>query len=340
MPPEEDIPSRTEEVSISEPGVSVAEATRLPEGDTPPDMPEARRQEGRTESKAEAYDFRNRLLIAPGDLRKLRQHQERFTDALGSRLTLLLRMEATLKLVKLQTISYRTLARNWRNPTHLTQFKLDPLKGLSVIEVPPSLASCMVDRLMGGPGRPAEGAQELSEVERALLEQAVMLILGEWCVQWNRIKELKPVLLGSETDGNFVNAAAADATMLVLGLQTRIGECEDQILVGFPFTTVEPLIQQITRQPEQPPVAAASPVAPSRWNPVLDDVCIPVAAQWEGLELAARQILNLKVGDVLQLDPQCAQQVKVRLGDHVRFNARLGTAGGQLAVELTGKLKL
>jgi flagellar motor switch protein FliM len=321
MSPDDEIPSSPDAVSLTDSDAPVAEsAVAAPPAPT-----------------AQPYDFRNRLLISPGDLRKLRQHQEGFADALASRLTLLLRLEFTVKLARLQTISYRSFARSWRNPSHLTLFKLDPLKGVCVVEMPPPLASGIVDRLMGGPGQLADPAQEMSEIERALLEQAVVLILGEWCGRWSRTRELKPVVLGYETDGNFVHAAAADASMLVLSLDAQMGECVEQIHIAFPYSTVEPLIQQITRQPEPAP-AATPPPAPSRWNAVLDDVCIPVAAHWEGLELAARQVLNLKVGDVLQLDPRCAQEVKVRLGDQVRFNARLGTTGGQWAVELTAKL--
>ncbi len=251
---------------------------------------------------------------------------------------MLLRLEFFLKLGRVQTISYRSFTKSWRNPSHFTLFKLDPLRGVSVLEIQPALASAIVDRLMGGPGNPADPAQEMSEIERALLEQAVTVILGEWSASWTRIKELRPALLGYETNGSFVQTAAPDTTMIVFSLEARLGECAEEIQIGIPYATIEPLIQQLTREPEPTMTAAPAP-APGMWNPAFNDVCIPVAAEWEGLELAARQVLNLKVGDVVKLDPHSSQQVKVRLGDIARFSARLGTVGGQWAVELTGKVK-
>ena len=62
-------------------------------------------------------------------------------------------------------------------------------------------------------------------------------------------------------------------------------------------------------------------------------------AEWEGLELSAREILRLEVGDVLQINPQLARQVTVRLGELAKFNGRLGTVAGHWAVQLTQPLK-
>jgi flagellar motor switch protein FliM len=57
------------------------------------------------------------------------------------------------------------------------------------------------------------------------------------------------------------------------------------------------------------------------------------------MEIPARDVLHLKVGDVLQVSLQLAQQVCVRVGELSKFNGRLGTAGGNWAVELTQVLK-
>ena len=51
--------------------------------------------------------------------------------------------------------------------------------------------------------------------------------------------------------------------------------------------------------------------------------------------MTARQILALKVGDVLPLDLQRTQQINVRVADMLKFQGRPGTLAGQWAVELT-----
>lgn len=283
------------------------------------------------------YDFRNPMLLAPRELRKLRLHQEEFAGALAARLSVYLRLEFSLKLTGLQTVAYGKWAQSWSNPSHLTLFKMEPLRGVSILEIPPRLGLSIVDRLMGGPGQPPDSAQEMSEIENALLDQAVHLILGEWCAHWSKVKELKPVLLGCETNGKFIQTAPPETMMLVILLEARIGSCVEPMQIGFPYASLEILIRQLTRGADLVSDALAQPAAKTacKWNPCFDDVRVPLVAEWQGLELSVRDILALKVGDVLQINRQCAQQVQVRLAEHPKFNGRLGTVAGNWAVELT-----
>jgi flagellar motor switch protein FliM len=287
------------------------------------------------------YDFRNPMLLSPREMRKLRLHQEDFVEALAARLSLHLRLEFSLKLIGLQTVACQKLSASWANPSNLTLFKLEPLRGISILEITPQLGLGMVDRLMGGPGQAGDAAQEMSEIERALLEQTVQLLLEEWCAHWLKIKELKPVILGYETNGRFVQTAPPETIMLAVALEAGMGESTGRIQIGIPFVSMEPLVRQLSRGadtvPAPAPVAAAAP-AP-RWNKSFDDVNVPVTAEWQGLALTAREVLALKIGDVLQLDPKCLQQINVRLADQPKFQGRPGAVAGQWAVELTQQIR-
>jgi flagellar motor switch protein FliM len=304
-----------------------------------PDVPGAAASAPDKEN-ADACDFRNPVLLPPATMRKLRADQEEFVNELASRLSLYLRLEISLKLARIQTISCQKLAHGWTNPTYLALFKLEPLRGVSVFEMPPRLGLCMVDRLMGGPGRASEHTAEISEIERVLLEQVMQLILGEWCGRWTKVKELRAVLLGHESNPRFVQVAAPETMMFVLSLQVGIGECTEKIQISIPFAPLELLIHQLTKGAETLPdaavPAAARPAPP--WNPAFSDLCVPVTAEWHATDMAARDVLALKPGDVIRMDPQSAGQITLHLGGTPRFQGRPGTVAGKWAVELTRTL--
>ena len=279
-------------------------------------------------------DFRESMLLSPRAQRKLRLRQEEFVTALAARLSLLLRMEFALKLRKFQTITYRAFATTWRTPTHLSLFKLEPLRGVCLLEFPLRLGAAVVDRLMGGAGRPPENLQTMSEIERVLLEQAVQVILSEWAGNWHGIGELKPVVLGYESNGHYVQTAPADTNMLVLVLDATLGECVETIQMGFPYAALEPMIQKLTVDAESAAPVANAPEVP-RWNPCLDEVCLAVTAELPVAKLTARQVLGLKVGDMLPLDPHSSQKVQLCLGGEIKFTGRLGTVADTWAVEIT-----
>ena len=105
--------------------------------------------------------------------------------------------------------------------------------------------------------------------------------------------------------------------MIALTMEARIGECVEQFQIGFPYTTLEPLLQELglklNPQAEEKAAAVAKAVAHPKWNHDLADVRVPVTAEWPGMELAARSLARLKVGDVLPLPMEFASQIELRL---------------------------
>jgi flagellar motor switch protein FliM len=323
----------TPEVSASEVEqllATVASPAALNPAASPLPMP------GQGSSDTQMYDFRNPMLLGPRELRKLRSQQEEFASALAARLSLYLRLEVSFKLAGLHTIPYERLAESWANPTHLTLFKLEPLRGIAILEVPPRLGLSLVDRLMGGPGQAPDPVPEITDLERALLEQVVQIILSEWCSHWSATKELKPVVLGHENNGRFVQTAPAETIMLVLSLEVKMGQSTDRIQMGLPFVPLEAMIRQMTQGADALADAAAPAARPvPTWKPAYEDICVPLTAEWQGLELSVAEVLALKPGDVVKLDAMSSQQIILRVGELPRFQGRSGTIAGKWAVELT-----
>jgi flagellar motor switch protein FliM len=296
--------------------------------------------ERQTKDSIQPYDFRHPVFLSPSELRKLRLRHEEFIRSLTARLSIYLRLDFSLQMSKLQTITFQKFTESLANPSFITLFKVEPLRGICVLELQPRLGLTIVDRLLGGPAHSVNPDHDLTEIELALLEQAVQVILSEWCLHWSSLQELRPVVLGHESNGRFLQATAHDTVMLAMAMEARVGDCMEQLQIGFPYYTLEPLMRQLGQAIEASAQQAAGPApTTSRWNPAFDDVRVPVTAEWPGLELSARELTRLKVGDILQLSPECSQQVRVRLATIPKFQGRLGTRTGKWAVELTQVLK-
>ncbi|HWD18212.1 MAG TPA: flagellar motor switch protein FliM [Verrucomicrobiae bacterium] len=286
--------------------------------------------------------WRGTTLLSPRQLRKLRLHEDEFTHALTARLSSYLRTEVVIKLGEIEVLPYQRLISAWDGPCHLGLFKTEPLRGVSILHLSMGLGMSLVDRMMGGPGKAStSGGMEMSEIEKALLDQLTLIIMEEWTANWAQIKELKPSALGSETSGSYLQTAAPQTNMLTLPLQLTMGELSEPILFAIPYPALDALIRQLTGESA---VIASAPApqpapGPARWNPSLDDVKIPVTAEWRGQELAARDILNWKVGDVLPFDPERAGSVVVRLADLPKFYGRLGVVAEAWAIELQQPIK-
>src|SRR4051812_5615530 len=235
--------------------------------------------EAHSKESIQAYDFRNPAYIAAAQMRKLRIEHEQYLDRLAALLSIYCRMEFGLQMSKLQTIAYSRFTENIHNPAHLVLFKIEPLRGICILDINPRLGLTIVDRLMGGNGNaPAQG-HELSEIETALLEHIVQMFVGEWCLHWNKFQELTPVIIGHENSGQFLQTAHSDTMMLVMSVEARLGDCLEQIQLAFPYGTIEPLLRHLGELVEAELAARrVTPDLKPRWNPELEGARIPITA--------------------------------------------------------------
>ncbi len=295
----------------------------------------ARRMEA---PKVESYDFRNPVFLSEHELRRLRLLHEDFIRYLSARLSLFLRMEFGLKMSKLNTLTYTKFCDALPNPTHLSLFKVEPLVGVGILDINPRLALTIADRLLGGRGHSVKAERYLTEIEIALIEDVLILLLEEWCAQWKTEQELRPLLIGHENSGRFLQTSPKDAIVLALTLECNFGDCSEQMQIGVPYYTIEPVVKrmQVRRQKD---AAVTSTVKRAEWQTAYNDISVPVRAEWQTIELPMREITSLRVGDVIELPSSLCRETHLLLNGEPKFIGTVGLDTDHVAIQITRKLQ-
>lgn len=291
-----------------------------------------------TISDSVPFDFRQGRMLSERQKRFLRQRHEALARGLADRLTLWLRSDFALRLTRVEAVTYAGFVGGLAETTHLTLFKMEPWCGVCLLETPPALATAVVERLLGGAGERLGETRELTEVEIALFDQWAEILFEEWQQQFPAPPAPKLHLLGHENAPRFLQSAPPDTLMIEVVFEATFAAGKVPVQLAFPYATLEPLLRQAAALDEPAPPAAAPPPGepPTVWSNVLDDMKLKVSAHWTGLEMTARALGSLHVGDVIQLSPAVASEVLVRVAGRTKFAGRLGTCDGQWAVELTG----
>lgn len=288
-------------------------------------------------TKVEPYDFRNPAFLSEAELRRLRLLHEDFIRYLSARLSLYLRMELGLKMAKLTTVTYSKFTESLPNPTHLSLFKVEPLIGVGILDVNPRLALTIADRLLGGRGHSVKAERYLTEIEIALIEDVIIIVLEEWCGQWKSEKDLRPSIIGHENNGRFLQTSPRDAIILALTLEASFGDCSEQIQIGVPYYTIEPMVKQMqARRHKDNAVSTVEKRA--AWQPSYDRITMPVRAEWSALELSLREVTSLRVGDVIELPHTICNETRVLLNGTAKFVGTVGLDTDHVAVQLSRKL--
>jgi flagellar motor switch protein FliM len=240
-------------------------------------------------------------------------------------------------MARLTTASYSKFTESLPNPTHLCLFKVEPLVGVGILDINPRLALTIADRLLGGRGHSVKTERYLTEIEIALLEDVIAIVLEEWSSQWKTEEELHPLIIGYENNGRFLQTSPKDAIVLILTLEANFGDCAEQIQIGVPYYTIEPVVKkmQIRRQKD---TAVSRTEKKPEWHPAYERITVPVRAEWAALELTMREVTSLRVGDVLELPASLMHETRVLLNGMPKFAGTVGLDTDRVAVQLTRKL--
>jgi flagellar motor switch protein FliM len=288
-------------------------------------------------SRIAPFDFRRPAFLAEAELRRLRLQNEEFSRYLSARLSLHLRMEFAVRVAGFSTMAYSAFCESLPNPTHLSLFKLEPLVGIGVLELSPQLARTVADRLLGGRGHSVKAGRPLTEIEIALIEDVLVILLDEWCAQWKPGQDLAATLIGHESSGRFLQTSPKDAIVLNLTLECRFGDCVEQLRIGVPYPTIEPLVRKLQTR-RQGEGSVPKPARRAEWQGSFDRITVPVRAEWDAIELSVREITSLRVGDVIEMLPTQCHETRVLLGGTAKFVGSVGLEGDRIAIQLTRKL--
>jgi flagellar motor switch protein FliM len=298
---------------------------------------DGRRGDAKAAAKVEAYDFRNPVFLSEVELRRLRLLHEDFIRYLSARLSLFLRMEFGVKMAKLTTVTYSKFTESLPSPTHICLFKAEPLAGVGILDINPRLALTIADRLLGGRGHSVKAERYLTEIEIALLEDIIMIVLEEWCGQWKAEQDLHSVIIGHENNGRFLQTSPKDAIVLALTLEVNFGDCSEQMQIGLPYYTIEPLVKKMQARRAKDTVVTTTEKR-ATWQKAYDHITMPVRAEWDALELTLREVASLRVGDVIEMPADLLQRTQLLLNGTPKFTGAVGLDTDHVAVQITKKI--
>src|SRR5690554_391498 len=125
------------------------------------------------------------------------------------------RQEVQLQLNALQQLPFGEFRRSLPNPSVLTIFSLKPVEGSMVIQLEPSVALSLYDRLCGGPGDRGED-RELTDVEISVLGRQLFTEMARRMeVAWQEFLPLEVTYSRFEMNRVYLNLLYDQDTALV-----------------------------------------------------------------------------------------------------------------------------
>ena len=295
---------------------------------------------GATRPAAEAvrYNFLRPSRVSKEQVRSLAVLHEEFAKVAAASLSGMLRTIVDVELESVEQAGYGEYVAAMGTPTCAFVFNMEPLKGGAVLELNPAMAFVMIDRLLGGQGVNVPEPREFTEIERAVIERVAVRLTGELQQAWQPVRAVALGVLNLEVNPQFIQVTSPHEVIVVASFRLRIGEQAGTLSLGYPHLLLEPLLGSLGGQRW---TATATAPKPAARNFVMREIAaspITLRAFLGQATLTVRELLNLQTGQLVAVDADPKQPVRVDVNGVPKFVGRPGTHHAHLAVELSGRL--
>jgi len=298
-------------------------------------------QQATDQKKIKIYDFKRPDKFSKDQIRTVSIMHETFARLTTTSLSAQLRSLVHVHVASVDQLTYEEFIRSIPNPTTLAVINMDPLKGSAILEIDPAVTFSIIDRLFGGHGEGTKFSRDLTDIEQAVMEGIIVRILGNMREAWSTVIDLRPRLGQIETNPQFAQIVPPTEMVVLVTLETKVGEVEGMMNFCIPYLTIEPIISKLSAQYWYSSVRRGTTTENLNiLRDRLSTIEVTIVAEIGSIDLKVRDVLALRKGDVIRLySVRVGDPMVLRIGTRKKFLCRPGVVGNKIAIQVTKKLE-
>ena len=290
--------------------------------------------------KIKIYDFKRPDKFSKEQIRTVSIMHETFARLTTTSLSANLRSMVHVHVASVDQLTYEEFIRSIPTPTTLAIINMDPLKGNAILEIDPAVTFSIIDRLFGGSGEGTKAQHELTDIEQSVMEGIIVRILGNMREAWAQVIDLRPRLGQIDTNPQFAQIVPPTEMVVLVTLETKVGEVEGMMNFCIPYLTIEPIIGKLSAQYWYSSVRRGTTTENLNiLKDKLSNVEVNVVAEIGKIQLPVRDVLSLRTGDVIRLyNVRVGDPMTLNIGNKKKFLCRPGVIGKKMAVQIVKKM--
>jgi len=296
--------------------------------------------QGRPREKITAYDFKRPERVGKDQMRALQTLYEGFGRNFGAQLSTLLRSIVDVKLTSVDQLTYSEFVFSLENPTCFNLLKAEPLEGHLILDINPSILYPIIDRLLGGGKDSAPPSRRpLTEIELRLVARITNLFLAEMRRAWENVLELDLAVVRVESNPQLVQIVPPNEVVVLISFELTLGELRGMMNLCIPYNAIERISGRLTSNSWTAyGRTTTSPDSVEKISTNLHGSHVDVVIQLAETLLTARELIGLRVGDVITTEKDIHSPVEVLIEGAPKFRARPGAYKGHKAIEVLGPI--
>lgn len=268
-----------------------------------------------------------------GHLPTLALINERFVDLFDKALYAFTGRRATVKAEQPIVTKYAAFIADLPTPSSLNIVRMGPSCGNGLFVFDAGLLYFVIDSLFGGSGSMSatKAGRHFTTTEQRLIGRLCEMVFTHYAKAWESVHPMQFELVRSESETRFVNLTAPDDAVLTYGFAIESGTSHGRFQICMPLDCIDPIRDVMMRE-----VREKTAISDARWSERLAAQVaaaeIELVANLASVPVTCKELLEMKVGDVIVLDIKpsivaCADGIPV-------LRCRYGNADGRYAIRV------
>jgi len=285
------------------------------------------------------YDFTSQERIIRGRMPTMEVINEHFARAFRISLSMILRRTVDIQTNFVQMLKFGEFLRSLPLPSSFNIYKMDPLRGQSLMVVDSKLVFALVECFLGGSARTRfkiEG-RDFTGIERRIIQKVVLMAFQDFEKAWAPVHPVRMHLIRVEINPMFVGIATPNDIMVISKFQVEMEQTDGFIFMCMPYATIEPIKGKLysgfqSEQLEQD----------NRWTSRIQeqvqDMEVEVVVELASTMMRAKEILDLAAGDIIMFNKRVNDSLLGKVEGVPKFTGHAGQTHNAKAFKINKML--
>jgi flagellar motor switch protein FliM len=295
----------------------------------------ARPDVGPRQARVQEIDFRRPTKFPRDLVRRLEHAHESFCRTASSGLSAELRASLELAVAGSEQLPYGTAMAGTDQDALLAVLNVKPLETEVAMLIEMPLALRLVDRLLGGGGKPRDVISDsLTDLEVVIVKRAVQSLVEPLSATWLDLADVRFEIGSMQTSPMTFQLVPPSEPVLMLHLEARLDGLVSPIVLCMPYRSVETIVNKLEHRHYEG--QKIDPGAAGKVRAAVSGVDVELRVEAGAVDMKVSEVLALAVGDVIRLRRPADKGVMIFAGDVPTYVGTPGRNGNVRAVQVTG----
>ena len=281
------------------------------------------------------YDLTSQERIVRGRMPGLEIANERFARFFRNSVSNLIMKFVDISVHGIEVLKFGEFMKTVPFPSSINIFKMQPLKGYSLLVIEAPLVFAFVEFFFGSDSAryvKSEG-RAFTSIEQRVIRRIVNIALNDLATSWSGIIPIRPEHAGSEMNPQFVTIVTPSEIVIKTEIHLEVEDFTGKLFFCIPYSLIEPIKEKLYSG-----IQADKFDIDQRWvarlKEILLDSYVEVSAEIGRVEITLKELRDLRPGSIINLGKSVQDDVIIKVEGHQKFSGTPGYSRGNQAVKI------